>query len=133
MNQVDSAPFCPRCGKKTSDTAAEAPYHLTPGTMLAERYLVGKFIGEGGFGITYIGLDTVLSKRVAKVSYLNRTWECWSGQCCLQALWDQLDKLKFTDMSTVCAENPFAVQNEPEHEELAEPEELFDLFKARHL
>ncbi len=65
MNQVDSAPFCPRCGKKTSDTAAEAPYHLTPGTILAERYLVGKFIGEGGFGITYIGLDTVLSKRVA--------------------------------------------------------------------
>ena len=65
MMQIDNAPFCPRCGHRADDVSPETPYHLTPGTMLAGRYLVGKFIGEGGFGITYIGLDTVLSKRVA--------------------------------------------------------------------
>ena len=65
MRQIDNAPFCPRCGHRAADVSPETPYHLTPGTMLAGRYLVGKFIGEGGFGITYIGLDTVLSKRVA--------------------------------------------------------------------
>ena len=77
--------------------------------------------------------DVLRKKRMAKCYYLNRTWEYWSGQCCLQALWDQLDKLKFTDMSTVCAENPFAVQNEPQHEELVDPEDLFGWFQARHL
>ena len=66
MKQIENAAFCPRCGHKTADKAADTPYHLVPGTMLADRYLVGKYIGEGGFGITYIGLDTVLSKQIFK-------------------------------------------------------------------
>ncbi|MBR6107106.1 MAG: protein kinase [Oscillospiraceae bacterium] len=33
--------------------------------MLNHRYLVGGVLGEGGFGITYIGLDTLLQMRVA--------------------------------------------------------------------
>jgi len=41
------------------------PYQLKPGTVLQNRYLIGSVLGEGGFGITYIGLDKVLAKRVA--------------------------------------------------------------------
>ena len=41
------------------------PYQLKPGTVLQNRYLIGRVLGEGGFGITYIGLDKVLTKRVA--------------------------------------------------------------------
>ncbi|MBR1764664.1 MAG: protein kinase [Ruminococcus sp.] len=33
--------------------------------MLNHRYMVGGVLGEGGFGITYIGLDTLLQFRVA--------------------------------------------------------------------
>ena len=66
MRQLRGASVCPHCG---FDNAAaqniEVLYHLRRGTMLANRYLVGRVIGEGGFGITYIGMDTTLSKRVA--------------------------------------------------------------------
>jgi hypothetical protein len=75
--------------------------------------------------------DTLFKKRMLRVTYLNRTWEGWSGQTCLSRLWEQLDKLKFTDMASVCAENPFGRYEEPEHESLPEPDELFDQFKRR--
>ncbi len=84
MKQTDGALFCPRCGHDINDKSAAAPYHLLPGTVLAERYLVGRYIGEGGFGITYIGLDTTLSKRVAIKEFYpsgaaNRTNEVSDG------------------------------------------------------
>lgn len=47
------------------DTYETEPHHLTPGTLLKERYLVGRVLGEGGFGITYVGRDTVLDMKVA--------------------------------------------------------------------
>ena len=65
MNLLEGSPVCLNCGFDNSNVTASAPYHLKPGTILAERYLVGKALGEGGFGITYIGLDGTLSKRVA--------------------------------------------------------------------
>jgi len=39
------------------------------GQLLHDRYLVGKVLGEGGFGITYLGLDTTLERRVAIKEY----------------------------------------------------------------
>ena len=47
--------FCPRCGKPAQEP--NAPHQLAAGTILNNRYLVGNVIGEGGFGITYIGFD----------------------------------------------------------------------------
>ena len=65
MKQLGDSPVCRHCGWDNSKPHQAEPYHLTPGTLLAGRYLVGKALGEGGFGITYIGLHTTLSKRVA--------------------------------------------------------------------
>lgn len=60
-------PICPHCG---APVRAETPVHqLRPGTVLDNRYLVGRSIGQGGFGITYIGRDNVLDMRVAIKEY----------------------------------------------------------------
>lgn len=55
---------CPACGRALSDYQP-SPHTLPQGAMLNNRYLVGGVIGQGGFGITYIGLDTLLEVRVA--------------------------------------------------------------------
>lgn len=59
----EGAQFCPHCGQSTQD--ASAPHHLLPGTILNAKYFVGNVIGEGGFGITYVGLDLTLQLKIA--------------------------------------------------------------------
>lgn len=61
--------LCPYCGYELG-TGVDNPLHMEPGTMLAGRYLVGKAIGYGGFGVTYIGWDNTLQQRVAIKEYL---------------------------------------------------------------
>ncbi|MBR6045147.1 MAG: protein kinase [Ruminococcus sp.] len=65
MNEVpEGERICPSCGKDTGEYTS--PSHtLARGAMLNHRFLVGGVLGEGGFGITYIGLDTLLQVRVA--------------------------------------------------------------------
>lgn len=63
-----NASSCPNCGAAIGDTAKPAlhPYRLPLGTTLsAGRYSVGKILGTGGFGITYMGADTRTRERVA--------------------------------------------------------------------
>ena len=63
--------ICPFCGGLLADSAPKEAYHLTPGSTLKnERYIVGRAIGYGGFGVTYAGFDVVLEKRVAIKEYL---------------------------------------------------------------
>ena len=56
--------ICPHCGKAQSGYSC-GENALRPETVLNGRYILGGVIGEGGFGITYIGYDTVLLSRVA--------------------------------------------------------------------
>ena len=45
-------------------------HHLPAGTVLSNgRYLVGWALGQGGFGITYIGRDLTLNMRIAIKEY----------------------------------------------------------------
>ena len=57
---------CTYCGYRIADASHEENiHHLKPYSILAGKYLVGKVLGEGGFGITYIGLDLNLEMKVA--------------------------------------------------------------------
>ena len=59
---------CPYCGY-VAGTEPEVKSHLNPGTLLSGRYAVGKAIGHGGFGITYIAWDKKIKKVVAVKEY----------------------------------------------------------------
>lgn len=59
---------CPSCGYNNavrSNHAGELPFSL----IADRKYTVGKALGRGGFGITYVGLNNQLGKRVAIKEY----------------------------------------------------------------
>jgi len=59
---------CPFCGY-VAGQEVDSLLHLSPGIVLKERYLVGRVLGDGGFGITYLGRDLVLDSKVAVKEY----------------------------------------------------------------
>lgn len=58
---------CHSCKQPT--TLTSPAHHLKCGTVLRSKYLVGRALGEGGFGITYIGRDLTLDMRIAIKEY----------------------------------------------------------------
>lgn len=68
MSPVEPDAPCPVCGL-TEGSYTPSHHHLPPGTVLRDRYLVGRALGEGGFGITYIGCDLRLELKVAIKEY----------------------------------------------------------------
>ena len=61
---------CPYCGYDASGDAGKYRLSLQPGTILANRYLIGRVLGQGGFGITYVALDNSTKSRVALKEYM---------------------------------------------------------------
>ena len=61
--------ICPYCGYEENSERKEL-LHIDAGTVLADRYLVGNALGFGGFGVTYIGYDRKLKRKVAIKEYL---------------------------------------------------------------
>lgn len=69
MQEVsDDMVICPNCGYEEGTLPKEA-YYLPAGILLGERYIIGKVLGYGGFGITYIGYDELLKRIVAIKEY----------------------------------------------------------------
>ena len=71
MNNKGDAMQCPKCGY-VDGTPQVLPY-LEPGTLLKERYIVGKHLSANGEGVTYIGFDITTSKKVTVREYLPKT------------------------------------------------------------
>lgn len=68
MNRLPSRNgVCKACGKDNRERR-NAPGEL-PFSLLSGKYLVGHALGRGGFGITYIGMNVFLGKRVAIKEY----------------------------------------------------------------
>jgi serine/threonine protein kinase len=69
MENDAGEPICSKCG---------APFHLPPNnvlqlaprTMLRNQYLIGRALGHGGFGITYLAWDIGLETRLAIKEYM---------------------------------------------------------------
>ena len=59
---------CPLCGF-VEGTVPDSPLFLPPGTILQEKYLIGKVLGQGGFGITYLAWDINLNLKLAIKEY----------------------------------------------------------------
>ena len=71
--EVDDDGVCNVCGKQFSDIKLSENY-LPVGSFLRDKYLMGKVLGEGGFGITYIGYDINLDAQVAIKEFFPRNY-----------------------------------------------------------
>lgn len=67
MEEISTYP-CPHCGF-SGQADQNLDYALIPGRILNGKYLVGRVLGQGGFGITYIGYDLSLERKVAIKEY----------------------------------------------------------------
>ncbi len=70
FGDLDSERVCMSCHHKADDTPSP-PHHLPQRTVLGaqNRYLIGKALGEGGFGITYLAWDLQQGIKVAVKEY----------------------------------------------------------------
>ena len=59
---------CPHCGYSKEEYTAD-PMVLPLGTKLMDKILIGKVMGKGGFGITYLGYDLRMEKIIAVKEY----------------------------------------------------------------
>ncbi len=59
---------CPNCGFSAAEYSAD-PIVLPMGTRLNDKIVIGKVMGKGGFGITYLGYDLRIEKTIAVKEY----------------------------------------------------------------
>jgi serine/threonine protein kinase len=71
MGEKGDAQVCPLCGW-VEGTPPELPVQLAPRTLLSEKYLLGRVLGQGGFGITYLAWDRLLNRKLAIKEYFPR-------------------------------------------------------------
>jgi serine/threonine protein kinase len=57
------------CGYRDG-SPTDSPLHLEPRTVLLDQYLLGRVLGHGGFGITYLAWDLNLETKLAVKEYL---------------------------------------------------------------
>jgi serine/threonine protein kinase len=67
MSRKGNAVVCAQCGY--FDRPPENPQQLPPRTILEGKYVIGRALGQGGFGITYLGCDLELNKKLAIKEY----------------------------------------------------------------
>lgn len=71
MSDKGEAAICPFCGWQEGIVTGSGQ-QLEPGTILRGKYLLGRVLGQGGFGITYLAWDLDLNLKLAIKEYLPR-------------------------------------------------------------
>ena len=67
MKIKNQHPICEHCG--FHEQTQNQPHQLPLGAVLRDQYLVGRVLGQGGFGITYTALDRQMNKDVVIKEY----------------------------------------------------------------
>ena len=65
--------FCPYCGYRIGSTAENYPLALPEGSILAGQFVIGKVLGQGGFGITYLAQDYFTKRKLAIKEFFPET------------------------------------------------------------
>lgn len=71
FSEKTSDETCPYCGWRDG-TQPNSPFYLPVQTILRGKYLLGRVLGQGGFGVTYLGWDLDLGIKLAIKEYLPR-------------------------------------------------------------
>lgn len=69
MENDSGESFCPKCGRPF-DMPAQNSLQLPPRTLLHDQYLLGRALGHGGFGVTYLAWDIGLATRLAVKEFM---------------------------------------------------------------
>lgn len=71
MNEIENPDqVCPICGyNKRESEKRQKPRCLRPGSIVGENYLIGKVLGVGGFGITYLAKNLETEETLALKEY----------------------------------------------------------------
>jgi len=67
MKIKENHPICEHCG--FDERNENSDHQLPAGTVVGNQYTLGRVLGQGGFGITYIGWDNILNQTVAVKEY----------------------------------------------------------------
>ncbi len=70
---------CPNCGFEAAAAEGRSPMALRAGAILNGRYVIGRVLGQGGFGITYLALDDRNKARVTIKEYFPAEFASRSG------------------------------------------------------
>ena len=70
FTEKSTAGTCPHCGYDPASDEGKYPFALRAGSILNGRYIVGRVLGQGGFGITYLAQDYQTKGLVAIKEYL---------------------------------------------------------------
>ena len=65
----EESDVCPHCGFREKSNRDNYPQALPLGTVLNAQYIIGRVLGQGGFGITYIAQDYESKSKVAVKEY----------------------------------------------------------------
>jgi serine/threonine protein kinase len=69
MESDSGEPVCPQCGSPFHLQALNS-LQLPPRTLLHDQYLLGRALGHGGFGVTYLAWDIGLATRLAVKEFM---------------------------------------------------------------
>ncbi|MDR2089220.1 MAG: protein kinase [Clostridiales Family XIII bacterium] len=67
---------CPHCGYPNLSNTEEYPSALAEGTVLDNQYIIGRVLGQGNFGISYVAFNEKLRMKVAVKEFFPRDICC---------------------------------------------------------
>ncbi len=93
FGEIESEP-CRFCGFEKAGAREEVGV-LAAGSVLLGKYIVGKVIGKGGFGITYLAYDIKNEKKVAIKEYYPSALAARGGDGCAVVMTDSEEAAVF--------------------------------------